>query len=284
MRLTKAEWSKQATEPGFQDRLALAIRTDGFVLLEEFYDRDRIRGMRDDFAAQLEALRSGGDGGREQSRYNIQLPVREPFVAPDIQTNEMVYPLVQRLLGEDVAVSFMAADTPLKGSVYQTAHSDGVSLFPDLDAALPVFNIVFNIMLVDFTPENGPLEIYPYGTQFLDWKDADLGSQLREPQVVLAPAGSIIVRDARMWHRGTPNRTDEMRPMMAVAFSRSWYRFGEAEVGMKTLKVDQAQYESWSPELQRLFRFAQVENDVNAPVLVETMKSKVERLLTVAGA
>jgi hypothetical protein len=279
MHLTKAEWTERAGKPDFQDELALALRTDGYFLLEEVFDRDRIKGMRDDFAQLLDAHRAKSSDNRGKNRYNIQLPVRPPFVAPDIQTNEIVFPLVKRLLGEDVAVSFMAADTPLEGSDYQVAHSDGVALFPGLDAALPVFNIVMNIMLVDFTPENGPLEIFPHGTHHLVWSDAAAGSQLREAEQVLAPAGSLVVRDARMWHRGTPNRTSDMRPMMAVAYSRSWYRFGEAEVGMMPLKVDQEQYESWNEDLQRLFRFAQVENDANAPVVLGTMQHRIALLV-----
>ncbi|WP_409329105.1 phytanoyl-CoA dioxygenase family protein [Trujillonella humicola] len=279
MRLTKAEWTERAGQPDFQEQLLLALRTDGYFLLEEVFDRARMQEMTDDFAGLLEDHRAKTPDNRGKNRYNIQLPVRPPFVAPDIQTNELLYPLLKKVLGEDLAVSFMAADTPLEGSEYQIAHSDGIALFPGLDTALPAFNLVLNILLVDFTPENGPLEIFPYGTHHLDWSDAAAGSQLREAQQVIAPAGSVIIRDARMWHRGTPNRTPDMRPMMAVAYSRSWYRFSEAEVGMMPLKVDQAQYESWGKDMQHLFRFAHVENDVNAPVVVGAVADRIATLL-----
>ena len=279
MHLTKAEWTERAGKPDFEDDLVLAVRTDGYVLLEEVYDRDRMKTLHDDFAGLLDEYIATAVDNRGKNRYNIQLPVRAPFVAPDIQTNDIVYPLVKRMLGDEAAVSFMAADTPLEGSDYQTAHSDGIALFPGLDAALPVVNIVMNILLVDFTEENGPLEIYPGGSHHLDWSDAAAGSRLREAQQVIAPAGSVIIRDARMWHRGTPNRTPHMRPMMAVAFSRAWYRFSEAEVGMMPLKVDQAQYASMSTDLQRLFRFAQVENDANAAMVLGTVQERINRLL-----
>jgi hypothetical protein len=284
MQLTKAEWTARADKPEFLDELSLALRTDGYFVLEEVYDRNRMQVLHDAFGDLLEEYRAKVADNRGKNRYNLQLPVRPPFVAPDIQTNEIVFPLVKKLLGDDVAITFMAADTPLEGSEYQTAHSDGVGLFPGIPATLPVFNIIMNTMLVDFTRENGPLEIFPHGSHNLDWSEAAAGSQLREAQQVLGPAGSVVVRDARMWHRGTPNRTPNMRPMMAVAFSRSWYRFGEADVGMLPLKVDQEQYESWSEDLQRLFRFAQVENDANASVVLGTMQSKAARLLADATA
>jgi len=118
-----------------------------------------------------------------------------------------------------------------------------------------------NICLVDFTEDNGPFEIYPNGSHLFDGSEARAGSRLRTPERVLAPAGSLIIRDARMWHRGTPNRTPDMRPMYACAFTRSWYRFGEAVVGAPPPVVSEELYGSWSDELQKLFRFAAVENN-----------------------
>jgi ectoine hydroxylase-related dioxygenase (phytanoyl-CoA dioxygenase family) len=39
-----------------------------------------------------------------------------------------------------------------------------------------------------------------------------------------ADAGSIIVRDLRLWHAGMPNRTDEVRVMLAMIHFAPWYR------------------------------------------------------------
>lgn len=46
--------------------------------------------------------------------------------------------------------------------------------------------------------------------------------------VALAPltpaAGSIIIRDLRLWHAGMPNRTDTIRVMLAMIHFAPWYR------------------------------------------------------------
>lgn len=279
MQLTKSEWMERLGTPEFQDELALAIRTEGYVMLEEFFERDRIKIMRDDFAELLSAHRVGTVDGRGANRYNIGLPAREPFVSPDIQTNEALYPLIKQLVGDDAAITFLTADTPLKGSEYQKAHADGFDLFPGV-SALPIYNLVLNIMLVDFTLENGPLEVYPNGTHLLNWRDAVAASDLMEPRQVTGPAGSVVLRDARMWHRGTPNTTDDMRPMMAVVYCRSWYRFAEADAGKMATRVDAQTYRSWDAEIQRLFRFADVEDSANAPVVSSTATEKIAAFLT----
>jgi hypothetical protein len=35
--------------------------------------------------------------------------------------------------------------------------------------------------------------------------------------------GDVMIRDVRALHRGTPNTTDEPRPMVVIGYSRSWY-------------------------------------------------------------
>ena len=39
---------------------------------------------------------------------------------------------------------------------------------------------------------------------------------------VLTP-GSIIIRDLRLWHAGMPNKTDEIRIMLAMIHFAPWY-------------------------------------------------------------
>ena len=38
------------------------------------------------------------------------------------------------------------------------------------------------------------------------------------------PAGSVLVRDIRTWHRGTPNRSETARPNLAMIYSRPWLK------------------------------------------------------------
>ena len=39
-----------------------------------------------------------------------------------------------------------------------------------------------------------------------------------------APAGSVLIRDVRAWHGGTPNLSDEVRAIPNVEFYAPWFR------------------------------------------------------------
>jgi ectoine hydroxylase-related dioxygenase (phytanoyl-CoA dioxygenase family) len=75
-------------------------------------------------------------------------------------------------------------------------------------------------------------------------------------QRVLMPAGSFLIRDPRMWHRGTPNRSDSPRPMLSFAYGRTWYRFNAVSLSRRV-------YDTWPPHLQELFRLAGIDGELS---------------------
>jgi hypothetical protein len=70
----------------------------------------------------------------------------------------------------------------------------------------------------------------------------------------LMPAGSLLIRDMRMWHRGTPNRSNEPRPNMALIYSRFWLR----ESNYPQIGIPRETYASLSERAKRLFRFENI--------------------------
>ena len=47
---------------------------------------------------------------------------------------------------------------------------------------------------------------------------------MRLSTVCPAPAGSIMIRDTRAWHGGTPNVSDETRSIPNLEFYAPWFR------------------------------------------------------------
>jgi ectoine hydroxylase-related dioxygenase (phytanoyl-CoA dioxygenase family) len=97
--------------------------------------------------------------------------------------------------------------------------------------------LVANVLLCDFTEQNGSTEVWP-GTHLLcdayqgralpidlDGRARYLGSRRLN-----APAGSIVLRDLRLWHRGTPNRSARPRAMLALVYRRGWLGVGGVEL------------------------------------------------------
>ena len=91
---------------------------------------------------------------------------------------------------------------------------------------LPCPYVCCNFLMVDFTAINGPTRQIP-GTQN---SPRELPRRSQEPEwmklstVCPAPAGSVLIRDVRAWHGGTPNLSREVRAIPNAEFLAPWYR------------------------------------------------------------
>ena len=63
-------------------------------------------------------------------------------------------------------------------------------------------------------------------------------------------AGDVMIRDVRGLHRGTPNKTDEPRPMCVIGYSRRWLHRPEVNI-----RIPRATYETLSERGRQLLRF-----------------------------
>jgi hypothetical protein len=57
----------------------------------------------------------------------------------------------------------------------------------------------------------------------------------------------------RMWHRGTPNRSDHARPNLALIYSRPWLKTNYPPIG-----IPQETYDNLGERAKRLFRFENI--------------------------
>jgi ectoine hydroxylase-related dioxygenase (phytanoyl-CoA dioxygenase family) len=217
---------------------------DGHVLLENALPVDFVATVRESFMKAMDAKvarfalapvkpTDGRDKGNDKvkidfrpeggnhdlNRWNMHLPTHEEFLHELLIANPVALPVIKALLGPAPVAFLIASDTPYPGSGFQNIHQD-----------FPRFGLTVNVPLVDFTEDNAPLEIWPgshvrEGDKFHTGK-ADLSEEeikalvLRIPgKRMLIKAGSILIRDQRMVHRGTANTGTEPRPCLAI-----WYK------------------------------------------------------------
>lgn len=105
------------------------------------------------------------------------------------------------------------------------------------------FQVIANIPLIDSTIETGATEIWLGGTHRYtpdDQIEFETGDPQMKPEVVeerakyqpgvqpSIPKGSILLRDIRLWHAGMPNKSNQMRCMIALGFSAAWYHGRDA--------------------------------------------------------
>jgi hypothetical protein len=209
------------------------VLTDGFCVLPGHFDRAKVAAWREAFAPLLRRHieREGELQNRGPGRYYVTLPFREPFADPAFYEDEDVLGVVFGLVGRDAVMCQLATDTPLLGSDYQDVHRDAPPLFPETGRETPPFQLAVNFPLVDVTEENGPFEV-ARATHMLSKEEGlrliESGERPLEP--IMLRAGDVMIRDVRGLHRGTPNRTNEPRPMVVIGYSRRWLHRPEVSV------------------------------------------------------
>ena len=257
MNLSTEELETQELKPETLGTAIQSIRTNGYVLFEGVLPDEQVSDLHSSFIDVLDKYTAENKPNRGPNRYQMHLPFREPFNDPLVITNPFVIPLIDKLLGEDCVCHYFASDTPFPGSEHQKVHSDITQLFPESEVALPAYSIVLNIPLVEFREDNGALEIWPGGTHL-----SPPGENLEEmagkmhSELALMPAGSLLVRDMRMWHRGTPNRSEAPRPNIAFIYSRHWLR-----TNYPPIRIPKKIYEGLPEKGRQLFRFENIQGD-----------------------
>ncbi len=237
-------------------RLAIEqVRNNGYVLFERALPSDLVAEMQSAFVRLLESHIDAVAANRGANRWQMHLPFAPPFNDERVIANPLIMPIVDALVGEDCICHYFASDTPLPGSDYQEVHPDIFRLFPESSAVLPPYSIVLNVPLVDATDENGPLEIWPGGTHHYV---ADrslvpaLAARMQSLRVTM-PAGSLMLRDSRMWHRGTPNRSNAPRPNFTLIYSRFWLK-----LRYRPIPIAESDYAGLSERARRLFRLEDI--------------------------
>jgi ectoine hydroxylase-related dioxygenase (phytanoyl-CoA dioxygenase family) len=161
-------------------------------------------------------------GNHDVNRWNMHLPSRMPFLHPDVITHPRAMEIMDAVMGDDCVLTMLASDAAAPGSQLQEIHQDS-----------HVTRLVVNIPLIDFTDDNGPIEMWP-GTHRRDpFAPADrfefdtppLPNDRIKELVEKIPvkrgvmrAGSILVRDQRLLHRGSENTSTVIRPMLSLLY------------------------------------------------------------------
>jgi ectoine hydroxylase-related dioxygenase (phytanoyl-CoA dioxygenase family) len=234
-------------------RIADEVLRDGFAIVRDHFPRAKMEVWRNAFMPLLDRHIEieGHLLNRGPGRYYVTLPFAEPYADPAIFADDDVLDVMELLLGQDPVMPQLATDTPVRGSDYQDVHRDMPPLFPATGAETDPFCVVINFPLIDATPAHGPVEI-ARRTHLME-KEATL-PRVAAGEFPLEPLplalGDVMFRDPRGLHRGTPNRTDEPRPMVVIGYSRKW--FFRPEV---TIHVPRAALDALPERAKRLLRF-----------------------------
>ena len=264
--------------PDDVERAAEIFHRDGFVVIADALNAEQLDFLRNGAQEVIDALieadpsgEAGGGAGGLPHRYSFggTSASRHMFHRPewcqliDLPTTT---PILTAIFGSaDYIVYGSGGDLALPGAIeYQGLHSDTVwSELHDPHGAmsirdLPAPVVHINFPLVDLTPINGPIRQIPGSHRSRSPIPTleDEPEWMRLSTICPLPAGSAIIRDARCWHGGTPNLSNEVRAMPNVEFMAPWFR---SEALIRSMA-----FETWrglSEHARRISRYIVLDRD-----------------------
>jgi hypothetical protein len=182
----------------------------------------------------------GGWGARgEFGQGHLQLgpPRMAPWVHPDIVANPIIEQCVCAILRHDAHLGFLNGNCAMPAAGFQRLHMDDQWDWDSEEDALcagQTWPHQTTSVHVNFCPTeavtagNGGTEVWPRShTTYTTDELLELGSshveaqRAREPPTSNAfPFGAVSFRDARIWHRGVPNRSPRPRPNVVLVYHR----------------------------------------------------------------
>lgn len=234
--ITSSELQSGVMSPEHLQAAIDAMQQDGFVVLKNVVDTAHLDVLHERMLADLDMILTRKDAPFNFNKGNVQQdpPPFPPYLFRDVLLNDMAIAVTQAMLGDGVQNSNYTGNTALPGGNRQPVHADSGQLWPKLEHATPPYSLVVNIPVVDVSVENGSTEIWP-GTHhdtsvFIQQGDIKVSQErLDQQRAIAAPLqpsvkkGSILIRDIRLWHCGTPNHTPNPRPMIAMIHWVSWW-------------------------------------------------------------
>lgn len=233
------------------DRYVAELNRDGICVMRGVLDPALVQEWRQAFDAVLRDRqgRPGGLAPREQNRYYLTLPWVPPFADAHVFANPTITGVLDRLFPQEYVMVQLGADVPMKGSDYQETHRDYRPLFSD-SVPTPLYAVAVNFPLVEVTEENGPLQ-HARGTHLMSREEAlrrvDTG-EVKLESFHMQP-GDVSIRTPLCLHRGTPNRTDQPRPMVVMGYVMHWLHTPQVD-----LNVPREFYNSLTEREQKLLR------------------------------
>lgn len=194
----------------------------GYTILPGFMSADFHRRLasRIEELFETEGENAGSEFRKEEGARRLANLCNKGDVFLEVVTNPQLLALMEAVLGEDFKLSSLNARSadPLSDSP-QPLHVDMGGL-PD-ERGPWVCNSVW--LIDEFTSENGALRAVPrshkWGKRPQEVMEDPKGGHPDEV-LITAPAGTLVIMNAHLWHGGSGNRTQRPRTALHAFYCR----------------------------------------------------------------
>jgi ectoine hydroxylase-related dioxygenase (phytanoyl-CoA dioxygenase family) len=196
------------------------VRSRGYAAVPGFYPASVREQLKSELAAALAAYSPfPGSERSEQDRYHIHDLMNRSHVFSQMTEDPRLQQLLAPLLGESwIMYAFTSSSLPPGGTNYGARlHNDCPRFSPGY-----IFNVGLIWALDEFGEENGGTQVLP-GSQHIE-AAPDEQSFNKHCVRVTAPAGALIVFNARLFHRAGENRTSSWRHALTMNVCRSYMK------------------------------------------------------------
>lgn len=154
-------------------------------------------------------------------RAQVPIAIDGPVADPEFFAPPAVLGLARTLMGDDIIVGELGMMVTHAGAAPQQIHRDSTFLFENSEEAinLPPFSLTVLAPLQDTTLEMGPTEFW-LGSHRVRDEAAVTGTA---PQRTALEAGSVLILDSRVVHRGGAHVAGPVRAFGYLCYGRSWY-------------------------------------------------------------
>lgn len=211
-----------------------AILEDGFVILNNAVSNQSLDHLRAKMAEDTQILmkaKSWGGAGTTPGHLQQAPPPFSPYLFRDILANPLIVQVSRSILGENVYLRTYSSNTNCPESGMQPLHRDITQeLWPGMNVVHPPYTLAVNISLVEVTEENGAIELWPgthnflKGSKAVEHKVSEERRRTHPPVRGCTRKGSVLIRDKRIWHRGMPNHSNEVRHMLSMMHNIFWLK------------------------------------------------------------
>lgn len=183
-------------------------------------------------------------------RYMLTVDIDELFGHPDLIGMPKLMPIIREVLDDDFVLGAYTAVISLPGSEDQDRHKDHPALFPDTrwHHSLPCFAAQVSIPLVPMNEMTGATRVHK-GTHRVSSDEAEK-TPFQDPKIEL---GGVLLHDYRCMHLGVGNRSDRVRPVLTLVFTRPWFKDFKNYDKQPPLRISPSAYAQLPEALQPLF-------------------------------
>jgi phytanoyl-CoA dioxygenase PhyH len=191
--------------------LSSAFARQGYVTLPNVVSKSRLAALAEELRGAYARAKANGElfsgGGTISGHLNCFPGAQSRFVYDELEQFG-VFDLVRKIAPSTTRMPNIGCNLNLPNSSAQNPHADGYAATPFL---------IVNVVPVDTDLENGAMEVTP-GTHLREYKYWQYALSGKPALRMPASVGDVIVRSSMLWHRGMPNRSKAVRPMLAFTW------------------------------------------------------------------